>query len=172
MELNYHKIQIRTASSEDAPLLTSWWNDGTIMAHAGFPLGLGITEEEVLANLGPGSLMLLYDHTPIGEMNYRKTAPLQVEIGIKICESHYQEKGIGKVALSMLIEAMFQMGYRTISLDTNLTNTRAQHVYEALGFRKIRTNHHSWQDQLGQWQSSVEYELTADTFHNYKQEHK
>lgn len=42
------------------------------------------------------------------------------EIGIKICESDYQEKGIGRVVLSMLIEEMFRMGANVIFLDTNL----------------------------------------------------
>ena len=32
------------------------------------------------------------------------------EIGIKICESDYQEKGIGRVVLSMLIEGIVPHG--------------------------------------------------------------
>lgn len=35
----------------------------------------------------------------------------------------------------MLIEELFSMGYEKIILETNLKNTRAQHVYERLGFR-------------------------------------
>ena len=37
-------------------------------------------------------------------------------------------------------QRLFRNGYSKIVLDTNLTNTRAQHVYESLGFRKVRTN--------------------------------
>jgi ribosomal protein S18 acetylase RimI-like enzyme len=51
---------------------------------------------------------------------------------------------------------------KKIVLDTNLKNTRAQHVYEKLGFRKMRVNVDSWQDQLGQWQSTVDYELVRE----------
>jgi len=47
---------------------------------------------------------------------------------------------------------------------TNLKNKRAQHVYEQLGFKKIRINENSWKDQLGIWQSIVDYELTEDSF--------
>ncbi len=36
----------------------------------------------------------------------------------------------------MLIEELFHMGAQLIFLDTNLNNTRAQHVYEKLGFKK------------------------------------
>ena len=44
----------------------------------------------------------------------------------------FQEKGLGRVILSMLIEELFTMGYELIFLDTNLKNTRAQHVYELI----------------------------------------
>lgn len=167
MELQYQTISIRTATIQDAPLLARWWNDGTVMAHAGFPNGLGTTEEKVAAALGPGSLMLLYEGIPIGEMNYRSTVPDTAEIGIKICNASYQNLGIGKLALSLLIQELFQMGYTRIVLDTNLKNTRAQHVYEALGFRKLQVNRNSWQNQLGQWESSVDYELHPNHFHNF-----
>ena len=35
------------------------------------------------------------------------------EIGIKICEFDYQEKGLGKIVLSMLIEELFHIGCTT-----------------------------------------------------------
>ncbi|WP_438446465.1 GNAT family N-acetyltransferase [Gorillibacterium sp. sgz5001074] len=47
-------------------------------------------------------------------------------------------------------------------LDTNLSNERAQHVYEKLGFRRTAVRIDSWRDQLGNLQSSVEYELLRE----------
>lgn len=167
MNLTYQNLTIRNASQEDSSLLAHWWNDGTVMSHAGFPNGLGITAAEVAAGLGPGNLILLLDGSPIGEMNYRSVAPNTAEIGIKICEACYQNQGIGKTALSMLIRELFHMGYTKIILDTNLKNTRAQHVYETLGFQRLRINHDSWKNQLGTWESSVDYALTASQFHSY-----
>ena len=167
MNLTYQNLTIRNASQEDSPLLAYWWNDGNIMSHAGFPNGLGITIAEVAAGLGPGNLILLLDGSPIGEMNYRSVAPNTAEIGIKICEASYQNQGIGKTALSMLIQELFHIGYTKIILDTNLKNIRAQHVYETLGFQRLRINHDSWKNQLGTWESSVDYELTASQFHSY-----
>ena len=80
-----------------------------------------------------------------------------------------QNKGLGKIILSMLIESLFNdYGFEKIILDTNLNNKRAQHVYEKLGFQKIRTNMNSWKDQLGQLQSSIDYELVPSHFKNYK----
>lgn len=173
MHLTYNQITIRKAVASDAPILARWWNDGSVMAHAGFPMGLGTTPEKVAADIATDTddtrrrLMLLLDSEPIGEMCYRNVGNDTADIGIKICETIHQERGIGRIALSMLIQALFERGYTTIALDTDLENKRAQHVYEKLGFRKLRINENSWKNQLGQWRSSVDYALTADNFHNF-----
>lgn len=170
MNLTYRDITIRNAVSDDAPLLAKWWNDGAVMAHAGFPKGLGTTAEKIAGDIAQDTddtrrrMMLLCGGTPIGEMVYRNMGNQTADIGIKICESAYQERGIGRIALSLLVRHLLENGYSKIVLDTNLKNTRAQHVYEKLGFRKQRVNYDSWQNQLGWWESSVDYELTANTF--------
>jgi len=170
MKISYQDITIREAVPEDAFQLCAWWNDGSVMAHAGFPNGLGTTIEKIISQISDRSTkhyrhVILYQNRLIGEMNYREVAPRTCEIGIKICEPSMQNRGLGKVILSMFISALFrEYGYRKIILDTNLTNTRAQHVYEQLGFQKLRVNIDSWKDQLGNPQSSVDYELTEDSF--------
>ena len=154
-------------------LLARWWNDGNVMAHAGFPHGLGTTAAKVAADITNDSddtrrrLILLVENIPIGEMCYRNIGNHTADIGIKICESSFQEKGIGRCALSMLIGTLFRLGYTKIVLDTDLQNLRAQHVYELLGFQKLQINVDAWIDQLGQPRSSVEYVLTKETFHDF-----
>ena len=146
-------------------LLARWWNDGNVMAHAGFPHGLGTTAAKVAADITNDSddtrrrLILLVENRNIGNHT--------ADIGIKICESSFQEKGIGRCALSMLIGTLFRLGYTKIVLDTDLQNLRAQHVYELLGFQKLQINVDAWIDQLGQPRSSVEYVLTKETFHDF-----
>ena len=49
-------------------------------------------------------------------------------------------------------------------LDTNLTNLRAQHVYERLGFERQGMRKDCWLDQLGNLQSAVDYSLTRERF--------
>lgn len=164
MHLQYENLTIRSAAAGDARQLAAWWNDGAVMAHAGFPNGLGTTEAAVVQQLRDGLLMIEEDDRPIGECNYRRASDGVAEIGIKICEADCQNRGIGKKVLSLLIQWLFQNGYSKIILDTNLTNTRAQHVYESLGFRKVRTNMDSWRDQMGQLQSSVDYALNERDF--------
>lgn len=163
-KIQHENLTIRQAEASDARQLAAWWNDGAVMAHAGFPHGLGTTEAEVIKGLGKGSLMIQENDRLIGECNYRDVADGIAEIGIKICETDCQNRGLGRKILSMLIGWLFQNGYTKIILDTNLNNTRAQHVYESLGFRKVRTNVDAWRDQLGQLQTSIDYELIEKDF--------
>ena len=165
--IRYKNLTIRQAEASDAKQLAAWWNDGAVMAHAGFPHGLGTTEEDVVKGLGNGCMVIEENDRQIGECNYRNVADGVAEIGIKICETDCQNRGVGKKVLSMLIDWLFRSGYSQIVLDTNLTNKRAQHVYESLGFRKVRTNMDSWKDQLGRFQSSVDYELIEKDFVRY-----
>ena len=168
MHIKYDSLTIRDAVAADAAQLTAWWNDGAVMAHAGFPNGLGTTVEKVIAGLGNGRLILIENERLIGEACYRKVGEGVAEIGIKICETDCQNRGLGRIILSMLIFWLFEQGFEKIVLDTNHTNKRAQHVYESLGFRKLRVNVDSWTDQLGNKQSAVDYELTEDNFIDYR----
>ena len=174
MNIKYKEITIREAVHADAVQLCAWWNDGVVMAHAGFPNGLGITEEAIIEKLQAQDIqntcrhIIEYEGRPIGEMNYIRMNETACEMGIKICEADMQNRGLGKVILSLFIKGLFEeLGYDKICLDTNLNNQRAQHVYEQLGFRKVRVNVDAWRNQLGELQSSVDYELMRDTFKCY-----
>ena len=182
MRLEQGKLCIKNAEKEDCRQLVSWWNDGAVMAHAGFPNGLGTNEEKVQKQIAADSddtrrhLVIWYDGNRIGEMSYanlgdslEETGEDTIEnrtadIGIKICNSTFQEKGLGKIVLSMLIRELFSRGYTKIVLDTNLKNKRAQHVYERLGFQKVDVRIDAWIDQVGEKQSVVDYELTKEHF--------
>ena len=170
MHIKKDNLLIRSATPRDAAILCKWWNDGKVMAHAGFPKGLGITEQAVLANINDQSdsrelLIIEANSRPVGEMSYREVNDAAVEIGIKICDSSQQERGFGTSFLRMLIEYLFfQKGYDRIVLDTNLNNERAQRVYEKIGFTRVGVREHSFLDQLGNPQSSVDYELLREDY--------
>lgn len=171
MNLSYENIRIREACENDAALLCKWWNDGEVMAHAGFPLGLGITEKQIAEKIRLESdettrrHIILIDDKPVGEMNYRKLDQNQCEMGIKICDARQQNKGYGTKILRMFLHGLFHtLHYENVVLDTNLNNKRAQHVYEKIGFKKVRVNINAWQDQLGRPQSSVDYAMNKNNF--------
>lgn len=173
MLLKYKNLTIRNATVNDAPLLAKWWNDGTVMAHAGFPNGTGETVEQISESLKHDTdedrrLIIELDEIPIGEMSYGAEGEQTAGIGIKICDFSKHDKGYGKVLLSMLISSLFNdMGYNKIILDTNLKNKRAQHVYEELGFKKVRVNMSCWKNQVGELQSGIDYELYQEDFVNF-----
>jgi RimJ/RimL family protein N-acetyltransferase len=169
MYLRDDNLAIRNAADSDAQLLCDWWNDGKIMEHAGFPKGLGTTKDAVLYLLKRDSdsdrrLILEIDSRPAGEMNYRDVGNKTAELGIKICVLDKQGMGYGTRFLRMLINYLLEQGYEKIILDTNAKNLRAQHVYEKLGFRKMGVKVDSWRNQLGELQSSVDYELKGEDF--------
>ncbi len=92
MLLKHTNLTIRNATEKDAQQLAAWWNDGKIMAHAGFPNGTGQTKQSIADSLREDTdethrrLMIEMDHITIGEMNYRNKGSQTVEIGIKICD--------------------------------------------------------------------------------------
>jgi RimJ/RimL family protein N-acetyltransferase len=168
MYLKEADIVIKSASIDDAKLLCKWWNDGKVMEHAGFPNGLGTTIDKIIDQLKSDSkerLIIEYQDMPIGEMSFNKVSVSIAELGIKICNFSEHGKGIGTRCLRLLISYLFRnLNFTKIVLDTNLNNTRAQHVYEKIGFKKVKINYDSWIDQLGRLQSSVDYELFKRDF--------
>ena len=170
MLIEKDNLTIRNAESGDAPQLGLWWRDGIVMAHAGFPNGLSITDDEIRRDIAAGTddsgrvLIIEVNNIPIGEMNYRNEGNSTAEIGIKICDITMQGKGYGTRFLRMLICDLFEnCGYEKIILDTNLSNVHAQHTYEKLGFVRVRERYDCWVDQLGNQQSAVDYELLKST---------
>jgi len=163
-------LLIRNAMESDAKQLCEWWNDGKIMAHAGFYDGVNDTVENIVNSLKKDTdeiyrrHIIEFNQKPIGEMNYRKINEGVVIIGIKICDFSCQEKGLGTTLLEMFIDSLFMYyEFEKVTLDTNLTNTRAQHVYEnKLGFTKVRVNENVFKDSRGELQSSVDFEITKN----------
>ena len=141
------------------------------MAHAGFPNGLGITEKSIVESIQKDNddicrrLILEIDNVPVGEMNYRNMGNKTAKIGIKICNFEKQEKGYGTRFLKLFIRHLFfTLKYQKIILDTNVKNQRAQHVYQKIGFKQVGIREDSWRNQLGELQSTIDYELTSEEF--------
>lgn len=177
MYIKNNNLVIRSAELKDAEQLNAWWNDGKVMEHAGFPNGLGQileeTTEEIRAYEGKLSQLCILeiDGVSVGEASFGLIGENVAEIGIKICDFSYQNQGLGSELLRMLITYLFEDSELNskylvdkIILDTNLKNERVQHVYEKLGFKKVRVNIAAWEDQLGQLQDSVDYEMTREMY--------
>ena len=163
-------LSIRNAVADDASIVCGWWNDGRVMEHAGFPEGLKTTEEKVIRQIGRTNadgalLILMHEDLAIGEMHFSIVGNGTADVGIKVCDPRYQNKGFGSTYLSMLFHYLFgELGFKKIILGTTPENTRARHVYEKLGFELLEIKENSWKDQTGAFRASVHYELTAEAF--------
>ena len=160
MELKQDNLLIRYANKDDAKILCNWWNDGKIMAHAGFPNGINTTVEKIEEQISQETdettrrFIIEIDNEPSGEMNYRNKGENVAEIGIKICIFNNQEKGYGTKLIKMFMEYVFtKLKYNKIILDKKLNNKRAQHVYEKIGFI-----------QTGVDENAIYYELLKEKY--------
>ena len=180
MQLNFvydnKNFTIKSAVKTDAPLLLYWWNDGEIMAHAGFPLGLQITAQKVKENISKNSyncqLMIIYcDDTPIGEMNYRAEGNVY-DFGIKICNKEFQNGGYGTEILKQMFNYLFTVkNAEKLTCDTNLKNIRAQYVYEyKLKMKRVKTLYYCWTNQIGEKSSATFFEITKKDFLSFNKQ--
>ena len=180
MRIEKENIVIRSATVDDAIQLNEWWNDGEVMGHAGFPNGLGESLDDTTENIKSreGKLsqrcMIEIEGKPIGELSYSIKGDGTAYPGWKICDFNYQNQGYGPKIITMLLEFLFidedinsKFPIDRIIGDTMLENKRAQYVYEhKIKARKIGVQENSWQDQLGNWRSFVDYEISREEFFN------
>ena len=178
MTITQQDLTLRSATVADAPQLNAWWNDGAVMAHAGFPNGLGealdTTVENIKAGVGKLSQLCIIEveGVPVGECSYRVHGDGTVTAGWKLCNPAYQNKGVGPRVIRLLLRFLFtdeaintRFPTRKVVWDTALDNTRAQHVYEQkIGATRLHVKENAWQDQLGRWRDAVYYEITRDAF--------
>ena len=171
--LKYKNVSLRKAQVDDALQLSSWWNDGEIMAHAGFPNGVGVSVGEIVTLIKKNSdnrclFILDVDGTSVGEMHYRKKGSVTSEIGIKICDKTFHNKGIGKKALSLLIHHLFdEHKCETVLVDVAAKNKMAQHVYEQVGFKPMNNTGCVTKKYKNRDTGSIKYELRNDEFVSY-----
>lgn len=180
MRIEKDNIIIRSATVNDAKQLNKWWNDGKVMEHAGFPEGLDQSLEDTIDNIKGWEnkisqlCIIEIDGKLVGELSYRIKDDNVAYPGWKICDFNYQNKGYGPKIINMLLDFIFtdetinsQFPIKKIVWDTMLENKRAQHIYETkIGAKKISILENSWKDQLGNWRSAVEYEITKEDFYS------
>lgn len=182
MRIERENILIRSANVNDAIQLNKWWNDGEVMEHAGFPKGLGQSLKETIDEIKNWKeklsqlCIIEIDGKDVGELCYRIKDDGAVYPGWKICDFSYQNQGYGTQIIKLLFEFLFTDEYINskfpidrIIWDTMLENKRAQYIYEhKIKARKIGIKENSWQDQLGNWRSSVDYEISREEFLNVR----
>lgn len=179
MRIEKDNIIIRSASLNDVKILNTWWNDGSVMEHAGFPNGLGEslgkTKENVRRMMGRLNHLCLIeiDGKRVGELNYRIDKKDRIaSVGWKLCDEDYQNKGYGSKVIKMTLDYIFTdrhinnyIRIDKITWNTMLENKRSQYVYEnKIGARRVKVNKDIWIDQLGRSRTNIDYEITREDF--------
>ena len=174
IDLTQGALRIRSAREEDAPLLNRWWNDGGVMAHAGFPRGLHQPLEDTLhavrGSLSHGGTLCILEveGAPVGECSLPVRSG-EGRPGWKICEADQQNRGYGPRFIRMTMDYLFSNPEVTrVVWDTMADNARARKVYDRLpGVRCLGVLPAAWQDQLGVWRDGVGYELTREAWQQW-----
>lgn len=143
MNIDYKNIKLRPAQVDDASILLAWWNDGEIMEILGYPKGMATNETIIKHRIDHDRLtyrhIIEIDKQAVGQFAYRDLYDGSVDLTIHICESSYQNQGYGSQILGLVIDHIFNIeGFNKISLSVSSTNARAIHVFEKLGFEKIK----------------------------------
>ncbi len=159
------RIRVRKLDYSDIPVITRWWNDGSLMKDMGFINGMGITESSLLSRFEKqlsnnnaileSRMFIITDvktDNEIGELQYGELdlENKKCRIAIKISEINYQGKGLGEESLSLFIDYLTsEFGLNKIEIDTIHDNIRAYRLYEKLGFKEIERIKDYWTDDQG-----------------------
>ena len=144
-------IEVREVTVKDAKNLLEFCNqvgsETDNLSYGSEGMGLSVAEEEkILAkfqNAKTCHFLLAEENGQIvGTCNCRsfrkKRLSHRVEIGIAVKKA-YWNKGIGRKLLTRLIDLSRQSGLKILSLEVRTDNKGAIHLYESLGFRRIKT---------------------------------
>ncbi|MBP1043841.1 GNAT family N-acetyltransferase [Vagococcus sp. BWB3-3] len=164
------RLLMRKVMTADYEIIQRWWNDGETMAAVGFPKGLNISLNEVSKIIqgkdsANGFLVIDYQGKAIGEFTYKKEMLKTFSMGMKIGSAEFRGKGLGRRALQLGLNYLFdELAATKVTLEVNTENARAIKLYEQAGFKQVGYHHHSWQNQLEQMMSSYSYELTKTIY--------
>ena len=145
-------VHLHDPTPEIAAAFTRWESDPTLAAltrpnksQEDIDRRHVVTTDDLVKRLTHGHIYLLYlEGRLLGEMNYQvdpsqvlKPTPGTAWIGVTIGEADGRGKGLGRQALQYLEQQIRVHRLRRIELGVFAFNTRAQRLYEQLGFCEI-----------------------------------
>lgn len=110
---------------------------------------------------------ILAEGTVAGSIQYaEETDPDYRHAGVDLFVSErFQGRGIGTDALRAVLTYLIDdLGHHRVIIDPAVENTRAVHVYEKLGFRRVGVMRRYERGSDGEWHDGLLMELLADEF--------
>jgi RimJ/RimL family protein N-acetyltransferase len=151
--MNVHFTKLSDpATPEIFSAFTKWENDPALVylsrpnqSQADIERESEVDAFELDARLSTQRIYLIYlDGQLVGEMGYQidpqhlyKKEPGTAWIGITIGEESARGKGIGLLAMTYLEDEIRSAGYKRIELGVFEFNTRAQKIYQKMGYTEI-----------------------------------
>ena len=138
----------------DAPEVARWW-----------PSATDDDVRDLVHNRDPDADVWLVevDGRVVGMIQaYEETDPMYRHAGIDIVlHPDVHGQGVGPEAIRVLARHLFDdRGHHRIVIDPNAANSRAIHVYEKVGFRRVGVlREYEWDASLDRWTDGVLMDL-------------
>lgn len=169
-------ISIRLLRSADLDLMAKWLSDPKVYEFVhGKPKDLTWVKKKygprIVKKEKINSSIIEYKSTPVGYIQYFDIKPYEADYEMKntkdiwaidlwIGEPAYWEKGIGSKALKLVIDNIIKnKKAKKIIIDPHVDNPRAIHVYEKVGFKKVKIlkAHEAYKDtKVDAWLMEIE----------------
>lgn len=157
MELARGHLKVRPLMDEDGPILCSWLNDPLVLSFyegRDMPYDMDMVRERFLGKTDLDHVLgclVTWKDSPSG---YVQVYPISGEelslygyprhdriYGMDqfLGDPHLWNKGIGTLLVGAMVDWLFQeCEADRVVMDPRVENTRAIHVYEKCGFRKVK----------------------------------
>lgn len=145
MQLIGDKVRIRTMKRPDVPCLVKWKNDAEIADFVrGAPIHTTYDIENKIYEKGlseHNAVRLIIETLPGLPIGFISVTDIDKEnqkadIGMLIGDKNYWDQGYGYDSLITLLKHLFfDLGFNRIGLEVFAHNSRAQKVYEKIGFQ-------------------------------------
>jgi len=154
MHLKHKNLEIRLATVNDAEYLHKYWSEDSWNTTT-------LEELQTMLSNGNTQYMIEVHGQLIGDIHYGEVEDNGAEIGIYIRNKEERGKGYGLLALRLFIDALFNLGYSKIVLNTGGDNKSMRHIAEKkLGLKPI-VHEDVYQEQTGTYETCVEYVLES-----------
>lgn len=171
--MNIEFVPINYKNRRDCEIIASWFNDpklNYLITPNFYPGPMPhITPEMIYqSNINPEfekyAYFIVCDGKIVGDVNITDNPDILFDtnhnsawLGISIADPAYQNKGIGKQAMTFIEARAQELGFVRIELGVFSFNTRAIRFYEQLGYNKIGVIP-NFTYYNGQWHDDLRFE--------------
>ena len=149
------QVEIRPLKIDDAKISYKWRNNPIVWKYTGSKPDKFITEKietewlsEVLQRRNEKRYAIIVDNIYVGNTQLLNITENDAVFHIFIGNTNYWGKGVGNIALQLVIEQAKKIKLKKIKLEVNKNNIPAYTIYKKNGFKKKEINNNVIQMEL------------------------